>query len=194
MAVYMQFWDLKSCNLSYKVLFTERNVCTQSICRPLIITNMFGSELLFNALLPTHTFLPLSSVCGNFILLITNDLMFLYFHTSKITAILICPESVKFFWFGGVTFQAGNTDCFPPPGAMPSWCLVVIQPRNGHSTSHCLWVSTLFFFLFLYLPIHVFPIVWHSSDPILLINKVYRLCQQTDWWYIVVVTTPLTWK
>jgi len=108
-------------------------------------TNMFGSELLFNAFLPTHTFLPLSSICGNFILLITNDLMFLYFHTSKITAILICPESVKFFWFGSVTFQAGNTDCFPPPGAVPSWCLVVIQPINGPSTSHCLWMSTLFF-------------------------------------------------
>jgi hypothetical protein len=40
----------------------------------------------------------------------------------------------------------------------------------------------------------VFPVVWHSTDPILLINKVYRLCQQTDWWYIAVVTTPLTWK
>jgi len=152
---------------------------------------MFGSELLFNALLPTHTFLPLSSVCGNFILLITNDLMFLYFHTSNITTILICPESVKFFWFGSVIFQAGNTDCFPPPGVVPSWRLVVIQPRNGHSTSIASrWVHC--FFLFLYLPIHVFPVVWHSSDPILLINKVYRLCQQTDWWYIAVVTTPLT--
>ena len=152
MTVYMQFWDLKACNLSYKVL-SERNVCTQSICCPLITTNMFGSELLFNALLPTHTFFPLSSVCGNFILLITNDLMFLYFHTSKITAILICPESVKFFWFGSVTFQAGNTSRFPPPGVVPSWCLVVIQPINGPSTSHCLWVSTLFvsfFFTFLF--------------------------------------------
>jgi hypothetical protein len=28
----------------------------------------------------------------------------------------------------------------------------------------------------------------------LLINKVYRLCQQTDWWYIAVLTIPLAWK
>jgi hypothetical protein len=139
---------------------------------------MFGSELLFNAFLPTHTFLPFSSVCGNFILLITNYL-FLYFHTSEITAILICPESVKLFWFGAVTFQAGNTDCFPPPGAVPGWCLVVTQPRNSPSTGHCLWMSTYFppFSLPSYSRVSC---LWHSNDPILLINKVYRLCQQTD--------------
>ncbi|CAD6211820.1 unnamed protein product [Miscanthus lutarioriparius] len=35
----------------------------------------------FNASLTAHTFLPFSSVCANFILLIANDLMFLYFQT-----------------------------------------------------------------------------------------------------------------
>jgi hypothetical protein len=68
-------------NISYKILSAQRHVYTYIICSPLITTNIFLSEL-FNALLPTHTFFPLSSVCGNFILLITNDLMFLDFRRT----------------------------------------------------------------------------------------------------------------